>query len=80
MFGFTSMLINVLRDEQPTHIAVAFDVSRKSFRTEQYKGLQGRSGPRRPASFAGQISVDQGNPQRAAHPVRRGARATRPTT
>ena len=30
------MLINVLRDEQPTHVAVAFDVSRKTFRTEEY--------------------------------------------
>ena len=29
VFGFTSMLINVLRDEQPTHIGVAFDKSRK---------------------------------------------------
>ena len=28
VYGFTSMLINVLRDEKPTHIAVAFDVSR----------------------------------------------------
>ncbi|HMQ67157.1 MAG TPA: hypothetical protein PJ992_12760, partial [Arachnia sp.] len=36
VFGFTSMLINVLRDERPTHLAVAFDVSRASFRTEQY--------------------------------------------
>ena len=36
VYGFTSMLINVLRDEQPTHVAVAFDVSRRSFRTEQY--------------------------------------------
>ena len=26
VYGFTSMLINVLRDEQPTHVAVAFDV------------------------------------------------------
>ncbi|MCB0886961.1 MAG: hypothetical protein KDB41_09310, partial [Propionibacteriaceae bacterium] len=34
VFGFTSMLINVLRDERPTHLAVAFDVSRASFRTE----------------------------------------------
>ena len=33
VFGFTSMLINVLRDEKPTHIAVAFDVSRRSFRS-----------------------------------------------
>ena len=27
VYGFTAMLINLLRDEQPTHIAVAFDVS-----------------------------------------------------
>ncbi|HLS04633.1 MAG TPA: DNA polymerase I [Actinomycetales bacterium] len=36
VYGFTSMLINLMRDEQPTHMAVAFDVSRKSFRTEEY--------------------------------------------
>ena len=30
------MLINVLRDEQPTHIAVAFDKSRQTFRLEEY--------------------------------------------
>lgn len=36
VYGFTSMLINVLRDEKPTHAAVAFDVSRKTFRTEMY--------------------------------------------
>jgi len=29
VFGFTSMLINVLRDERPTHLAVAFDVARQ---------------------------------------------------
>ena len=36
VFGFTSMLINLLRDEQPTHLAVAFDLSRKTFRSEAY--------------------------------------------
>ena len=36
VYGFTSMLINVLRDEQPTHIAAAFDVSRQTFRSERY--------------------------------------------
>ena len=36
VFGFTSMLLNVLRDEKPDYIAVAFDVG-KTFRHEQYK-------------------------------------------
>ena len=36
VYGFTSMLINVLRDEQPTHVGVAFDVSAPTFRSEQY--------------------------------------------
>ena len=42
VYGFTSMLINVLRDEQPTHVAVAFDVSRQTFRTEAVRGVQGQ--------------------------------------
>ncbi|HEU4913172.1 MAG TPA: hypothetical protein VFV76_14880, partial [Actinomycetes bacterium] len=36
VYGFTSMLINLLRDEQPTHVAVAFDVSRQTFRSELF--------------------------------------------
>jgi DNA polymerase I len=36
VYGFTSMLINLLRDETPTHLAVAFDVSRKTFRSEKF--------------------------------------------
>lgn len=36
VFGFTSMLLNVLRDEKPDYIAVAFDVG-KSFRHQEYK-------------------------------------------
>src|SRR5262249_53950998 len=36
VYGFTSMLINLLRDEQPSHVAAAFDVSRKTFRAEAY--------------------------------------------
>jgi DNA polymerase-1 len=35
VYGFTSMLLNVLRDEEPTHIAVAFDKG-LSFRHEVY--------------------------------------------
>jgi DNA polymerase I len=56
VYGFTSMLINTLRDEQPSHVAVAFDVSRRSFRTEQYADYKaGRS--ESPADFAGQIDL-----------------------
>jgi DNA polymerase-1 len=56
VYGFTSMLINVLRDEKPTHIIVAFDVSRRSFRTEQYAEYKaGRS--ETPTDFKGQVSL-----------------------
>ena len=46
VYGFTAMLINVLRDEQPTHVAVAFDVSRQTFRSAQwadYKAIAARA-------------------------------------
>ncbi len=36
IYGFASMLINLIRDEKPTHIAAAFDVSRKTFRSEKF--------------------------------------------
>ena len=36
VYGFTSMLIKMLHDEQPTHVAVAFDRSEPTFRHEQY--------------------------------------------
>ncbi len=56
VYGFTSMLINVLRDEAPTHVAVAFDVSRQTFRTEQYAEYKaGRSAT--PSEFQGQLSL-----------------------
>jgi DNA polymerase-1 len=56
VYGFTSMLINVLRDEAPTHLAVAFDVSRQTFRMElyaQYKGNRSAS----PPEFSGQVAL-----------------------
>jgi len=56
VYGFTSMLINVLRDEKPTHVAVAFDVSRRSFRNEEYAEYKaGRS--ESPPDFAGQVAL-----------------------
>ncbi len=56
VFGFTSMLINVLRDEKPTHVAVAFDVSRKTFRLEQYPDYKGNRS-KSPVEFTGQIPL-----------------------
>ncbi|WP_375483600.1 DNA polymerase I [uncultured Jatrophihabitans sp.] len=56
VFGFTSMLINLLRDEEPTHVAVAFDVSRKTFRSEVYTAYKaGRS--ETPDDFRGQVTL-----------------------
>jgi len=56
VYGFTSMLINVLRDEAPTHIGVAFDVSRKTFRAAEYPEYKaGRSAT--PTEFSGQIPL-----------------------
>ncbi|MEU4236515.1 DNA polymerase I [Actinoplanes sp. NPDC026619] len=56
VFGFTSMLINMLRDEKPTHIVVAFDLSRKTFRSAIYPEYKaGRS--ETPKPFLGQVSL-----------------------
>jgi DNA polymerase I len=56
VYGFTSMLINILRDEQPTHVAVAFDVGRQTFRSEMYTEYKaGRS--ETPTDFRGQVSL-----------------------
>jgi DNA polymerase-1 len=56
VFGFTSMLINLLRDEEPTHVAVAFDVSRQTFRSETYADYKaGRS--EMPDDFRGQVTL-----------------------
>ena len=36
IYGFATMLISLLKEEKPTHVAVAFDLSRKTFRTEKF--------------------------------------------
>jgi DNA polymerase I len=56
VFGFTSMLINMLRDEQPTHVAVAFDVSRQTFRLERYAEYKANRSTSKP-EFAGQVDL-----------------------
>ena len=56
VYGFTAMLINLLRDEGPSHIAAAFDVSRQTFRLERYPEYKaGRSAT--PDEFRGQIDI-----------------------
>ena len=56
VYGFTAMLINLLRDEQPSHVAAAFDVSRQTFRSEKYPEYKaGRSAT--PDEFRGQIDI-----------------------
>jgi DNA polymerase-1 len=56
VYGFTSMLINVLRDEAPTHIAVAFDVSRQTFRAAEYAEYKANRSTS-PVEFGGQVSL-----------------------
>lgn len=54
--GFISMLLNILETHKPTHLCVAFDVSRESFRTQElpeYKGTRGET----PAEFIGQTEL-----------------------
>jgi DNA polymerase-1 len=56
IYGFASMLANTLRDEAPTHFAVAFDVSRKTWRSEEfteYKANRSTS----PDEFKGQVEL-----------------------
>lgn len=56
VYGFVSMLLNLLKDVQPTHIAVAFDVGRTTFRTRtfpDYKGTRDET----PAGFKGQVPL-----------------------
>ncbi|GAA3582037.1 DNA polymerase I [Amycolatopsis ultiminotia] len=56
VFGFTSMLINLLRDEAPTHLAVAFDLSRKTFRSETYADYKANRSTT-PDEFRGQVDL-----------------------
>ncbi|MEY5023404.1 MAG: polymerase, partial [Actinomycetota bacterium] len=54
--GFISMMLNILELEKPTHLCVAFDVSRESFRTQElpeYKGTRGET----PPEFMGQTEL-----------------------
>jgi len=54
--GFISMMLNILQNEKPTHLAVAFDLSRASFRTEEYPEYKGTRGET-PPEFNGQTEL-----------------------
>jgi DNA polymerase-1 len=56
--GFLSMLNLLLQNERPTHLAVAFDKSRVSFRTAEYPEYKGTRGET-PSEFKGQIPLLQ---------------------
>lgn len=56
VYGFLSMLTTLLKDEKPSHIAVAFDVGRKTFRTDlfpEYKAQREAA----PEEFRGQVGL-----------------------
>ena len=54
--GFISMMLEILKMEKPTHLAVAFDLSRSSFRTEEYAEYKGTRGET-PPEFVGQTEL-----------------------
>ncbi|TMR21199.1 DNA polymerase I [Nonomuraea turkmeniaca] len=56
VYGFTSMLTNILRDEQPTHVAVAFDRSEPTFRHEEYSDYKANRSET-PEDFRGQMQL-----------------------
>jgi len=56
VYGFTSMLANLISSTHPTHIGVAFDVSRVSFRTQHYPDYKGTRGAT-PEPFFGQTEL-----------------------
>ncbi|TDN92983.1 DNA polymerase I [Microbacterium sp. BK668] len=58
IYGFLSMLINLIKAEKPTHMAVAFDTSRQSFRTREYAEYKANRSET-PSEFRGQIPLLQ---------------------
>lgn len=54
--GFISMMLSILENEKPTHLCVAFDVSRESFRTKEYPEYKATRGET-PEEFIGQTEL-----------------------
>lgn len=58
VYGFVSMLLKACETEQPTHLAVAFDLGRQTFRLEEYGEYKaGRA--KTPEEFRGQVELIQ---------------------
>ena len=58
VYGFASMLVKLLRDEEPTHVAVAWDLSGPTFRDEEYDGYKGGRSET-PPEFPSQVPLTQ---------------------
>ncbi|MGF6823474.1 DNA polymerase-1 [Microbacterium sp. ZKA21] len=58
IYGFLSMLVNLIKAEKPTHMAIAFDTSRHSFRTDEYPEYKATRSET-PQEFRGQIPLLQ---------------------
>ncbi|MBB4070790.1 DNA polymerase-1 [Canibacter oris] len=58
IYGFISMLLRMLEDHKPSSLAITFDVSRHSFRTEEYPEYKGTRGAT-PPEFKGQVPLLQ---------------------
>ncbi|WJZ05551.1 DNA polymerase I [Corynebacterium freneyi] len=56
VYGFLSMLSNLLAEEKPTHVAVAFDVGRKTFRTDKFPEYKAQR-EKTPEEFRGQVPL-----------------------
>ena len=56
VFGFTNMLVKIIKDIAPKYIAVTFDVSKKTFRHEKFPEYKGTRRPA-PAELISQFPV-----------------------
>ena len=56
VYGFTSMFASVLKEQKPSHVAVAFDVSRDTFRSQRYPDYKATRA-KTPPEFKGQVEL-----------------------
>jgi DNA polymerase-1 len=59
VYGLTSMLINLLAEHEPTHLAVCFDEGRNTFRKKLFPGYKANRAAS-PDEFKAQISLIRG--------------------